>query len=202
MPLPAEVLPQLLSSSALSGQPEAQRGLWNICEGTGAKIANSGEIVCEWELWQAWHVPWQRGKQHCAKWERGHGATSSSAMAWWRERNVTLSCVTFTAIMLVCLSGWSLCFGVRCHFSSHAFHCPIPHINPCWYGGWDDLLVPLLTHPLFAPPSGVRGTNSVRGFNCVTCWWRHYRSSHDTHCCCGISQRGARRRMRPKACRR
>lgn len=37
MPLPAEVLPQLLSSSALSGQPEAQRGLWNICEGTGAK---------------------------------------------------------------------------------------------------------------------------------------------------------------------
>lgn len=37
MPLPAEVLPQLLGSAALSGQPEAQRGLWNICEGTGAK---------------------------------------------------------------------------------------------------------------------------------------------------------------------
>lgn len=35
MPLPAEVLPQLLCSSALSGQPEAQRGLWILCEGTG-----------------------------------------------------------------------------------------------------------------------------------------------------------------------
>lgn len=33
MSLPAEVLPQLFSSSALSGQPEAQRGLWNLREG-------------------------------------------------------------------------------------------------------------------------------------------------------------------------
>lgn len=35
LPLPAEVLSQLLSSAALSGQPEAQGGLWNIREGTG-----------------------------------------------------------------------------------------------------------------------------------------------------------------------
>lgn len=34
MPLSAEVLPQLLDGSCLSGQPEAQRGLWILCEGT------------------------------------------------------------------------------------------------------------------------------------------------------------------------
>lgn len=48
MPLPAEILPQLLSGSALSGQPEAQRGLWNIREGTGegGEITESGSIAC------------------------------------------------------------------------------------------------------------------------------------------------------------
>lgn len=35
MSLPAEVLPQLLHRAALSGQPEAQRGLWILREGTG-----------------------------------------------------------------------------------------------------------------------------------------------------------------------
>lgn len=33
MSLPAEVLPQLLHGAALSGQPEAQRGLWMLCKG-------------------------------------------------------------------------------------------------------------------------------------------------------------------------
>lgn len=39
MSLPAEVLPQLLRSSALSGQPEAQRGLWILREGTGVGLS-------------------------------------------------------------------------------------------------------------------------------------------------------------------
>lgn len=43
MPLPAEVLPQLLYSSALSGQPEAQGGLWILCEGTGGNSPRAAE---------------------------------------------------------------------------------------------------------------------------------------------------------------
>lgn len=43
MPLPAEVLPQLLCSSGLSGQPEAKRGLWIIREGTrGRELTERG----------------------------------------------------------------------------------------------------------------------------------------------------------------
>lgn len=33
MPLPADVLPQLLHGSSVSGQSEAQRGLWDLREG-------------------------------------------------------------------------------------------------------------------------------------------------------------------------
>lgn len=42
--MPAEVLPQLLSGPALSGQPQAQRGLWNLCEGTGGKSLRAAEL--------------------------------------------------------------------------------------------------------------------------------------------------------------
>lgn len=51
MSLPAEVLPQLLHSSALSGQPEAQRGLWILREGAG------GNSPFELRQWQGLHVP-------------------------------------------------------------------------------------------------------------------------------------------------
>ena len=34
MPLSAEVLPQLFHCTLLSGQPEAQRGLWLLRDGT------------------------------------------------------------------------------------------------------------------------------------------------------------------------
>lgn len=55
MSLPAEVLPQLLCSSALSGQPEAQRGLWILCEGTGGDFAKLR--ARETERWQGRRVP-------------------------------------------------------------------------------------------------------------------------------------------------
>lgn len=45
MSQPAEVLPQLLHGSALSGQPEAQRGLWILREGTGGNSPRVA-IVC------------------------------------------------------------------------------------------------------------------------------------------------------------
>lgn len=41
MPLPADVLPQLLHGSSVSGQSEAQRGLWDLREGTGEVL-----LVC------------------------------------------------------------------------------------------------------------------------------------------------------------
>lgn len=41
MQQPAEVLPQLLLGSALSGQPEAQRGLWLIPKGTSGNSAEA-----------------------------------------------------------------------------------------------------------------------------------------------------------------
>lgn len=43
MSLPAEVLPQLHHRSALSGQPEGQRGLWILCEGTSSAVPNVRE---------------------------------------------------------------------------------------------------------------------------------------------------------------
>lgn len=62
MSLPAEVLPQLLHGSALSGQPEAQRGLWLLCEGTGGNF----------------NVHAQRSRQHAAKHEGTHSDTAVS----------------------------------------------------------------------------------------------------------------------------
>lgn len=43
MSLPAEVLPQLHHRSALSGQPEGQRGLWILCEGTSSAVPSVRE---------------------------------------------------------------------------------------------------------------------------------------------------------------
>lgn len=59
MSLPAEVLPQLLHSSALSGQPEAQRGLWMLCKGTGGNsdvrvhVRAAARMLCTLTTWQA-----------------------------------------------------------------------------------------------------------------------------------------------------
>lgn len=44
MSLPAEVLPQLLHGSALSGQPEDQRGLWILREGTGGYSPRAAKL--------------------------------------------------------------------------------------------------------------------------------------------------------------
>lgn len=73
-------------------------------------------------------------------------------MARQRERNVTLSCVTFTVVMLVCLSGWSFCFGVGCHFSSHAFHCPSPISTLVSNNHPENSSTPLTFLFLFSPP--------------------------------------------------
>lgn len=57
MPLPAEVLPQLLHGSALSGQPEAQRGLWILREGTGGGSLRAASCLCDSSRWQGRRVP-------------------------------------------------------------------------------------------------------------------------------------------------
>jgi len=44
MPLPAEVLSQLLHGFALSGQPEAQRGLSIIFKGTGGNWPQAAKL--------------------------------------------------------------------------------------------------------------------------------------------------------------
>lgn len=56
MPLPADVLPQLLHGSSVSGQSEAQRGLWDLREGTG-EVLLVCVCVCERE----------RASQHSGK---------------------------------------------------------------------------------------------------------------------------------------
>lgn len=179
MPLPAEILPQLLSGSALSGQPEAQRGLWNICEGTG-EGGNHWErlnCVCESELWQG---PWQRGRWRGAKCKRGHTAT---LLPKWqtaqchhspaRERNVTIS----PTCNLHCHHAYVFvrsCFGLHTLFIAHPPHYPSVLTNIV-----TSSVTPLTFFFLFSPslfsPSGARGTNSAGGFNCATCWWRRCR---------------------------
>lgn len=109
MSLPAEVLPQLLGCSALSGTPKAQRGLWNLCQGTWGKSLRVARLQSCYKyavylcaVPSVWEDTQRRlnGKQMGSVWPRlPQGGMRPS-----------LQCVTFTVGMLVYLSGPSLCF--------------------------------------------------------------------------------------------
>ncbi len=74
MSLPAEVLPQLLHGSALSGQPEGQRGLWLLREGTGGYSPGAAKLcVCVFVKPVA-RTPCTLTTRQ-AKYERGHTVT-------------------------------------------------------------------------------------------------------------------------------
>lgn len=97
-----------------------------------------------------------------------------------RGMSPLVPCVTFPVIMLTCLLGLSLCFGLTHNFFSHAFHCPpspsLPY-NVKSFQTFDltrSVTVPTLS-PSFFLLSGVRGASSAEGFTCATCWWRRCR---------------------------
>lgn len=164
MLLPAEVLPELHHSPALSGQPEAQRGLWILHKGTGGTSLKAPKwCACVWVSQNGGKdaiyldnaagssVPSVRGDtQHCCP----NSKQAAQCHQGLPKRGMWpfVPCVTFPVIMLMYLLGLLLCFGLRSHLSSHAFHRPSPP-SPLHSDKHRDKLFHLLTSPLFFPPS-------------------------------------------------
>lgn len=138
MPLPADVLPQLLHGSSVSGQSEAQRGLWDLREGTGevllvcvcvcvsVPVSTVGRTLCTMTMQQVLCANVREDSQEhwCPNSKQSVQCHSSLPMG---GMSPFVLCVTFPVIMLACLLELSLCLVLHIisshrHFTAH----PLP----------------------------------------------------------------------------
>lgn len=138
MPLPADVLPQLLHGSSVSGQSEAQRGLWDLREGTGevllvcvcvcvsVPVSTVGRMLCTMTMQQVLCANVREDSQEhwCPNSKQSVQCHSSLPMG---GMSPFVPCVIFPVIMLACLLELSLCLVLHIisshrHFTAH----PLP----------------------------------------------------------------------------
>lgn len=163
MPLPADVLPQLLHGSSVSGQSEAQRGLWDLREGTGevllvcvcvcvsVPVSTVGRTLCTMTMQQGLCANVRDNSQEhwCPNSKQSVQCHSGLPMG---GMSLFVPCVTFPVIMLACLLELSL-FGLTYNFFSQAFHCPSSPSFPTKSSPFKHLTSLVLSlYPFFVPP--------------------------------------------------
>lgn len=104
MQQPAEVLPQLLLSSALSGQPEAQRGLWLIPKGTSGNSVEAARLFVFVSRGQD-VVFFENAAKHrveCHQWERNDSHLSLAKPSTSAQSFVRPICDYISSLRLIC----------------------------------------------------------------------------------------------------